>query len=357
MKEKLIVIRGLLAYWPLFFLFFVLACSSSSQQSSDSDQQTNDTLEPEIQTAGSFSRLDSDFNQLVPEEAVIEIIGEGFDWAEGPLWLGNSLIFSDVPANTIYKWTETAGISKYLSPSGYLGTRTDKREPGSNGLALDPNGRLILCQHGERQVGRMASTVDKPIAAFAQVVNLYNGKRLNSPNDLTFRGNGEFYFTDPPYGLDEWDEKQLDFQGVYHVDSRRNVTLLVDSLSRPNGIALSPDEKTLYVAVSDPKKAIYYAYDLDDSGMVVYGRILLDVTNMVGPERPGVPDGLKVDKRGYLWATGPGGVLVISPEGDHLGTIETGVPTSNCAFNSSETVLFITADMYLMRVQLVANPT
>ncbi|MDF2159162.1 SMP-30/gluconolactonase/LRE family protein [Algoriphagus sp. CAU 1675] len=324
--------------------FGIVACSSP---------KVNEELPP-FGFTGSIERLDPALNSLIPEGSKIEVLASGFEWAEGPLWLEEeqALLFTDVPANKVWKWTESDSLSLYLEPSGYLGERSDKREPGANGLALDLNGNLILCQHGERQVARMNSSLQNPKAEFEILVGEYEGKKFNSPNDLVFNTKGELYFTDPPYGLDEWDEKELDFQGVYKIGLDGSLSLQIDSLSRPNGIGLSPDERTLYIGQSDPEKARYYAFDLDDNGNVISGRILLDVTNLVGGENKGLPDGLKVDQAGNLFATGPGGVLVISPEGKHLGTIRTGEGTANCAFDKEEKYLYMTADMYLMRLAL-----
>jgi gluconolactonase len=198
----------------------------------------------------------------------------------------------------------------------------------------------------------MKSSLENPTPDYEAIVSAFEGKKFNSPNDLVIHSKGDIYFTDPPYGLDQWDTKELDFQGVYRIDLSGKLTLQVDSLSRPNGIGLSPDEKTLYIAQSDPEKARYYAFDLDENGNVISGKVLLDVTELVGENRKGLPDGLKVDKKGNLFATGPGGVLVISPEGKLLGTIMTGEGTANCAFNGDQSYLYMTADMYLMRIRL-----
>jgi len=305
------------------------------------------------QTVGSILRIDPSINSLIPEDAKIEILASGFDWSEGPLWLEDqqALIFSDVPANKIYRWSEEDSLSVFLEPSGYLGERKDKREPGSNGLALDLDGKLLLCQHGLRQVGKLKSSLQNPKPEYETLAFEWEGKKMNSPNDLAVHSDGSIFFTDPPYGLDEWDEKGLDFQGVYRLKNGE-MTLQIDSLSRPNGIALSPDEKTLYIAQSDPAKARYYAYELDEAAEVLSGKILFDVTSMISPEQKGLPDGLKVHSSGVLFATGPGGVLIISPEGKHLGTIETGQATANCAFDAGEKYLYITADMHLMRIRL-----
>lgn len=329
--------------WLAFFVS--IACAAP---------KTEEVAVPTYQTIGSIDRLDSAINALIPDEAKIEILASGFEWAEGPLWLEDqqALIFTDVPTNKIWKWTEKDSLSLFLTPSGYLGDRTDKREPGANGLTLDSEGNLILCQHGERQIGKMLASLGAPKPEFETLVSEYEGKRFNSPNDLAFNSKGQLFFTDPPYGIDPWDEKQLDFQGVYRFDLDGSLTLLVDSLSRPNGIALSPDEKVLYVAQSDPEKARYYAFALDEMGNVISGKILFDATSLQSGSRKGLPDGLKVHSNGTLFATGPGGVLVISPEGKHLGSILTENGTANCGFDSDQNYLYMTADSYLMRISL-----
>lgn len=333
-----------LPYYLLIPLIFIQCTSSGDKETSQN----------KYATTGSIERLDPKMDELIPKDAVIEILASGFEWSEGPVWLPdqNALLFSDIPVNTVFRWSEADGITEYLKPSGYNGTEEGKGEPGSNGLLLDMNGKLILCQHGDRQIARMSAPLDEPKEVYETVVKDYNGLRFNSPNDITMNSKGVFYFTDPPYGLDDWNIKELDFQGVYKYDIDGELTLQVDSLTRPNGIGLSPDEKTLYVAVSDPDRAGYYAYQLDDNGNVSSGRLILDARPFFTDEKRGNPDGMAVSKSGYLFATGPGGVLILSSEGQHLGTILTGVNTANCTFNKDESQLYITADMHLMRVKL-----
>jgi gluconolactonase len=331
----------------IFLLFSImLSCTSPKEKIMEAS--------PKYQTIGSVERLDSAVNSLIPADAKIEVLASGFEWAEGPLWLEDqqALIFTDVSTNKIWKWTEKDSLLLFLTPSGYLGDRTDKNEPGANGLAMDAAGNLILCQHGERQVGKMLASLDAPKSEFEGLATGYEGKRFNSPNDLVFNLSGQLFFTDPPYGMDPWDEKQLEFQGVYRLDPNGKVNLLVDTLSRPNGIALSPDQRTLYIAQSDPEKARYYAFDLDENGNVISGKVLFDATSLQGESRKGLPDGLKVHSSGVLFATGPGGVLVISPEGKLLGSILTENGTANCGFDSGEKYLYMTADGYLMRIAL-----
>ncbi|MEB2784406.1 SMP-30/gluconolactonase/LRE family protein [Algoriphagus persicinus] len=332
----------------LLLLPLVLACSDPKSSSENEVQGTS------YQTVGSVERLDAAISSFIPEDATIDVLASGFEWAEGPLWLAdqNALIFTDVPTNKIWKWTEKDSLSLFLEPSGYLGTETNKKEPGANGLALNANGELILCQHGERRIAKMNAPLSAPKADFTTLASELGGKKFNSPNDLVLSNSGQIFFTDPPYGLDDWNPKELDFQGVYRLDPDGSLLLLLDTLNRPNGIGLSPDQHTLYIAQSDAQKARYYAFDLDESGDILRGKILLDATASVGDEHPGLPDGLAVHSSGTLFATGPGGVWVISPEGIHLGTIRTGQGTANCAFDTDEDYLYMTADAYLMRIKL-----
>src|SRR5262249_22704267 len=283
----------------------------------------------------------------------IEVLAGGFKWTEGPVWdkRTNSLLFSDIPNNRVVRWSAKDGVKDFLKPSGYTGTEEFKGiEPGSNGLAIDKDGNLILCQHGDRRIARLA----KDGKTFETIVDKYMGKRFNSPNDLVFAKNGDMYFTDPPYGLPKQMEdpaKELDFQGVYRLSAKGELVLLTKEMSRPNGIALSPDEKTLYVANSDPERAVWMAFEVKADGTLGKGRVFFDATKWVGKERPGLPDGMKVDQKGNLFATGPGGVLVFARDGTHLGTVATGVPTANCAFGGDGTVLYVAANHWICRIQ------
>jgi gluconolactonase len=306
-------------------------------------------------TLGMIERLDPRLDSIIPPGALIEKLAEGFDWSEGPIWIkqGGYLLFSDVPSNTVYKWKEGRGVSEFLHPSGYTGSIPRGGEPGSNGLTVDSQGRLVLCEHGDRRVARLEKDGHKTTLA-----DRYDGKRLNSPNDLVYRANGDLYFTDPPYGLEknvDDPKKELPFQGVYRVTSTGEITLLTSELSRPNGIAFSPDEKTLYVAVSDPKHAVWMAYEVKADGTLANGRVFFDATSLVNTEHKGLPDGMKVDQNGNLFATGPGGVFVFGPDGKHLGTINTGEATANCAWGEDGSVLYITADMYLCRIKTLTK--
>ncbi|HEV8544569.1 MAG TPA: SMP-30/gluconolactonase/LRE family protein [Verrucomicrobiae bacterium] len=306
---------------------------------------------------GHIERLDPGLDQLVAPSAVIEKLASGFRWAEGPVWVKNSdyLLLSDVPNNVIFRWQQRVGTRVFQEPSGYTGSDPALKEAGSNGLALDRNGNLFICQHGDREIARF--TKDKKLIPFARY---YNYRRFNSPNDLVFKSTGDLYFTDPPYGLPKGNTdpaKELIYSGVFKVSPKGEVTLLTSELSYPNGLAFSPDEKTLYIAVSDQKHPAVLAYEVLADGKLGSSRLFFDPTPLM-EGRKGVPDGLKVDKAGNVWATGPGGVLVISPEGKHLGTINTGEPTANCAFGGKDgSVLYITANTYLCRIQTLTHGT
>ncbi|HAQ19442.1 MAG TPA: gluconolactonase [Prolixibacteraceae bacterium] len=309
-----------------------------------------------IKTGSKIIVNDLLIHEVIPKDAQVEILAEGFGWTEGPLWLPteNKLLFSDIPSNSIFEWTEKGGKKLYLKPAGYTGKEKRGGETGSNGLLLSPEGELILCQHGDRRVAKMKATIKNPKAEFVSLANNYNGKKFNSPNDAVFHKNGDLYFTDPPYGLEKGMDdpaKELDFQGVYKLDKKGNTTLLTKQISRPNGIAFSPDWKKLYVGSSDPENAIWMVYDVSEDGMLKNGKLFFDATSMT-KDLKGLPDGMKVHRNGWIFATGPGGVLIFTPEGKRLGTIFTGEATANCAFNDDFSALYITADDYLLRVKL-----
>lgn len=312
------------------------------------------TLTDAAEPLEAIVRLDPRLDAIVPKDAVVERLAEGFDWSEGPVWSprdGGSLLFSDVPQNVVYQWREGSAPKVFLKPSGYTGNTDRAGEPGSNGLLLDANGHLVLMQHGDRRVARLRSD-----GSFETLADRYEGKRFNSPNDGVYKSNGDLYFTDPPYGLLKGVDdpsRELDFQGVFRLSQDGTLTLLTKELSRPNGLAFSPDEKTLYVANSDPERALWMAYPVKQDGTLDPGRVFFDATKWVGqPDRKGLPDGLKVDADGNLFATGPGGVLVFAADGTHLGTIATGQATGNCAWGGDGSTLYITADMYIGRIKL-----
>jgi gluconolactonase len=309
-----------------------------------------------VDNIGSIERLDSAVNEILGRQPRIEIIGEGYKWSEGPVWVAseNMLLFSDVPNNIVHKWTEAKGVENYLTPSGYTGTGAYSNEPGSNGLTLSPDGKLVLCQHGDRKVVYMDAPFDNPQPKFVTLTDNYQGKKLSSPNDVVFRSNGDMFFTDPPYGLPKQAEdptKEIPHNGVYKV-SGGTTSLIVDSLTRPNGIAFMKGEKTLLVANSDPEKVRWYAFDLDEKDSVINSRIFYDATPESKAGDHGLPDGLRVAKSGHVFATGPGGIWIFDEKGKVLGKIRINQPTSNCALSADEKTLFITANMYLVRVNL-----
>ncbi len=296
------------------------------------------------------------FRRLVPTDAEIEVLADGFTWSEGPVWRPSEgdLLFSDVPENTVYRWSEADGLSVYLRPaSRAFGTDTPG-ETGSNGLILDAEGRLLLAEHGTRAITRL----DPETWVRDTLASHYDGRRLNSPNDLALHASGALFFTDPPYGLDGQDtspQKEQPHNGVYRLDPDGTVTLLMGDLTRPNGVILSPDGRTLIVANSDPDWAIWRSYPVREDGSLGAGRLLFDATDLVGPENPGLPDGMAMDADGNVFATGPGGVLVLSPEGEHLGTIRTEKATANATFGDDGHSLYLTSSDQLLRIRLATR--
>jgi gluconolactonase len=309
----------------------------------------------EEKNVGAIERIDPELNNIIKEDAKVEVIAEGFDWSEGPVWVDQykMLLFSDVPKNIIHKWTEEKGLETYLTPSGFTGEKSLSKEPGSNGLTLK-DGKLILCQHGDRRIAMMDAPLDAPKPNFISVADRYDGKRFNSPNDACVRSNGDVFFTDPPYGLPNQEKdstKETPWQGVYKVSTDGKVSLLVDSLTRPNGIAFLPGEKTFIVANSDPAKAIWYAFDLAENDSVTNARIFFNATSFTQTEK-GLPDGFKVDKQGHIFASGPGGVWIFNADGKVLGKIKITEATSNIALADDDKTLYTTSDMYVLRIKL-----
>jgi gluconolactonase len=293
------------------------------------------------------------FDALVLPGTAIEKLAEGFTWTEGPVWIveGDCLLFSDVPANKMYRWSEAEGVSVFLDPSGYDGPEPSGfREPGSNGLIPSPGNSILMADHGNRAVARLdLATKRKTFLA-----THFEGKRFNSPNDLVLASSGTIYFTDPPYGLEGLNQspcKELLHNGVYRVDPDGAVTLVESSITFPNGILLSPDERTLYVANSDPELPVWYALELDPAGVVASKRIFADSTAEAAAGLPGLPDGMAVDAMGNLFATGPGGIHVFSPEGEILGRIETGTAIANCAFGEDGSTLFLASHDMIARLR------
>ncbi len=304
-------------------------------------------------SAQSIERLDPALDAIIAPDARIETLAQGFAWSEGPAWRKNGgyLVFSDIPKNTIYKWKEGEGLSVFLRPSGYNAPNPPGRELGSNGLTIDARGAIVMADHGNRQIARL----DDSIFVKTVLASRYDGKRFNSPNDLVFRSNGDLYFTDPPFGLRGLNSdpaKELKQNGVYRLAPSGELTLVVPDLPFPNGIAFSPDERTLYVSNAESSRPIWMAYDVAADGSLSHGRVFFDATAQVKNGGRGVSDGMRIDRAGNLFAAGPGGILVITPQGKHIGTINTGQPTSNCAFGDDGMTLYITANDRLMRVRL-----
>ena len=333
----------------IFSLFVILVACSNEKENKEQKMK--------YKSIGTIERLDPALDNIISADAKPEIIAEGFEWSEGPLWVEkhNMLLFSDVPMNTIYKWTEAKGKEIYLKPSGYTGAEPSQcKEPGSNGLTFDSSGNLVLCQHGDRRMAKMDAAVDKPEAKFITIADKYNGKRFSSPNDAAYNDAGELFFTDPPYGLqtqgDNDSKKEISFNGVYKVKTNGEVILLVDSITRPNGIALVPGEKKLIVANSDGKKPNWYIFDINGDS-VSNGKIFYSATEEAKAMK-GLPDGFKIDRNGNIFASGPGGIYIFNSEGKKLGMIRLENPASNCALSPDEKTLYITNDMYVLRFKM-----
>jgi gluconolactonase len=308
------------------------------------------------------NRLDPSADRIIPLNAQLEKIATGFTWTEGPVWLNNSLFFADITSNSIRRWTPDGRVIIFLQPSGYKGPdRYNGREPGSNGMTLDLSGSLTVAGHAQRDVYKFELL--NPNATLI-LADTYKGKRLNSPNDLVYRADGSLYFTDPPYGLetqkDSDPKKQLTINGVYRIPqaarqksgappARDSLQLLITDLPRPNGIAFSPDEKFLYVNNSEPKK-IWMRYRLQSDGTLTDPHLLYDAT---ADPRPGSPDGMKVDREGNIYSSGPGGLWIFSPEGKPLATISIPERVSNVAWGDADRkMLYITASTSVYRVHL-----
>jgi len=347
---KKILYLGLVALNALI----LIQCKTEKKETSVKEQEKS--YATRVFEEGEIEAYDESLWSIIPEASVVEVLAEGHDWTEGPLWLPEQdmLLYTDIPRNSIYSWKEGEKAKLYLKPSGFMGEEFGGSEPGANGLLLNSEGELVLCQHGERQIALMQSSVSEPTANYKTLTSAFKGKRFNSPNDAAYRSNGDLYFTDPPYGLPQrMDDpgKELDYQGVYRLSKEGELTLLTTEFTRPNGIAFSPDEQKLYVANSDPELSIWKVFDVLEDGSISNAKLFFDATELVGKEK-GLPDGLKVDNEGNLFATGPGGVFIFSPEGKVLGKIKTGQATSNCAFNTDKSALYITADSYVLRVRL-----
>ena len=337
---------------PLFFIA-CYSCNTANNNSKEVTVISQDSI------FGKIEIYDTMAASLIDSNATIEVIGRNFNWSEGPVWIAakKMLLFSDVLENKIFQWKNGDTTKLYLTPSGYTDTAKRNGENGSNGLALDKDGHLLLCQSGNRNVVRLNTSLDTPKPAFTILSSNYNGKKFNSPNDLIADSRNNIYFTDPIYGLPQQENdptRELLFEGVYKISAAGKTSLLIDSIPRPNGVALSLNEKILYVASSDNVKPKWYAYQLDENGNIASGGVLLDAAPL--KEKATVkqgPDGMKIDKYGNIFSAGPDGINIISPEGKRLGLIKIfSRRTSNCAFNETKDVLYFTANDMVFKVKL-----
>src|SRR4051812_29310035 len=298
--------------------------------------------------AGKILYRGGSIKTIIPDGAVVEKLSDGFTFIEGPLWRsGKGLWFSDVVGNVVRQWSPDGKVTEILRPGGYDGNSLPSGGfVGPNGMTSDKDGAVLLCQHGNRRIARIDAQ-----GKVTTLVDSFEGKKLNSPNDLVFRSDGSLYFTDPPYGLPKQDDdpaKELKFNGVYRLAGGK-LQLLVNDMTRPNGLAFSPDEKTLYVANSDEKKKLWMRYDVASDGSVSNGRVFADVTSETAE---GLPDGMKVDQQGNIYATGPGGVWIFAPDGEHLGTIMPTEVPANVGWGDDGKTLYMTARAGLYRIKL-----
>lgn len=308
----------------------------------------------QLPVAGTVVKEKPALGSLIAAGAKVEKVADGVTWAEGPVWIsdGGYLLLSDPPENRMFRWSAKVGLSVFMKPSGYTGADTAIfREDGSNGLIPgDKPGTVLMADSGNRGIARLDLATKKKTFLVTQ----YQGKKFNSPNDLVLARDGSIWFTDPPYGLKDLDKspaKELPFNGVYRLMPNGQVHLIDESLTFPNGIGLSPDQRTLYVSVSDPEQAKIYAYSLDAAGKVLKRRVFADMTPLVKQGLPGFPDGMKIDVDGNLFASGPGGIHVISPKGVELNLIKTDVTSENCAFGEDGRTLFIASTHSVLRVR------
>jgi gluconolactonase len=339
------------------FLAIVAAIPGCKNKSSDGRSEDSGITDQTYTKIGSVDRYSSMLDNIIPPGELPELIAEGFEWTEGPLWLPEKdiLLFSDIPQNSVFQWSEKDGLKLYLKPTGYTGKLPRGGETGSNGLLLDKEGRLVLCQHGDRRIARMDAPLDQPEPHFITLADKWEGKKFNSPNDAVFNAHGDLFFTDPAYGMEygfEDPAREISFTGVYKLSAEGVLTLLTDKMSAPNGIGLSPDESRLYVANSGVgDEAIWMEYSFNDDGSLDEGSIFFNATKEQSADS-GNPDGLVVREDGIVFATGPGGVWIFSPDGELLGRGKTGQATSNCTIGDDGRYLYITAEMYLMRIKL-----
>jgi len=330
---------GAKVFCALSVFLFLSACSGtlppkSGQASADA-------------SVGKIVRLDPALDALVPTDAKIEKVATGFMFTEGPLWRPEGVLwFSDIPGNLVRSLSATGEVKVLLQNAGGIASPAPGALIGPNGMIADKDGNVLLCQHGQRRIVRVGRDM-----AITPYLEKFEGKRFNSPNDLVYRSDGALYFTDPPYGLAKQDDdpaKELSFNGVF-LYSKGKLRAIVKELSRPNGVAFSPDEKTLYVADSDEKKRSWRQYDVAADGSVSNGRVFYDLAES---KEQGIPDGIKVDSQGNVYGAGPGGIWVFSPDGRHLGTLQLSETAANCNWGDDGKTLYITASTSVYRIRL-----
>jgi gluconolactonase len=301
-----------------------------------------------------IDRWDPAMDAIVPKDWRVEKLADGFGWAEGPIWVksGSYLLFTDVPGNKMWKWSEKSGLEKFLDPSGAANPDMNVwREAGANGLAILDAKNILLADTGSRGIQKLNLQTKKK----TPVAMAFEGKKFASPNDVARMKSGVLFFTDPPYGYKTFDESpmiEIKFNGVYRMGKDGKVSAIEKELYRPNGVALSPDESTLYVTQSEPTKAIIMAYSLDAKGNVTGKKLFADLTDLIAEAAPGLPDGLTVAADGTIFTSGPGGVLVLSKDGKRLGRIRDGKPTANCKFGDDGKTLYMTSQNMLARIRL-----
>jgi gluconolactonase len=295
----------------------------------------------------SILRFDPAVDTLIPPDAKVEKLAGGFAFIEGPIWRPQGVLwFSDVVGNVTRQWSPDGRVIELLRPGGYDGNSLPAGGfIGPNGATAGEHGTVVMCQHGNRRIVRITNDLK-----VTTVVDSFEGKKLNSPNDVVYRSDGSLYFTDPPYGLAKFDDdpmKELPFNGVFKLTNGK-LQVLVKDMTRPNGLAFSPDEKTLYVANSDENYRMWMRFDVNDDGTLRNGRVFADVS---GEPEEGLPDGMKIDSLGNIWTTGPGGIWVFTPQGKHIGTIKPPEQPANCAWGEDGKTLFITANTGLYRLR------
>lgn len=320
------------------------ACSSAPVE-------TKKEAPPAPPSAGTVQRMDPAFDALVPADAKIEKLAGGMKFIEGPLWMpAGYLLFSDVQGNVIWRWNPGDAAAKVFLDKSGADECPEGSYCGSNGLNLDKKGRVIVCMHTRGKIVAL-----EPDGKQTVLAEKYEGKRLNSPNDTAWKSDGSLYFTDPPYGFPKQDDdpaKQLKFNGVYRLNPNGKLVLLYRGMSRPNGIGFSPDEKSLYVANSDPAKKLWMKFPVKPDGTLGEPKVFNDVT---AETAEGLPDGLKLDKQGNVFATGPGGVWVFSPEGKVLGKIMPTEVPANVGWGDDGKSLYMTARSGLYRIRLATE--